>query len=197
MKIKNDQSGIAHVAMLVLVVVVIGVVGFVGWKVWDMSSNKANTSISSPTAKAAEVDYFTIKEWGVRFPSVKSGEFSYSLPVKGSGSTPELTSGGPEDMQSVYVNVSGFTDEQNKCSVEDDGSVLGFTSIYRHKEQNPTIKYTTTFQLNPKYQVKIGDWYYSTDGLPEDNNCIEGLIPADYTKLKNIFNQNFKNLEKY
>ena len=150
MKINNDQSGIAHVAIVFLVVVVIGVIGLVGWKVWDMSSNKANTSIPP----------------------------------------------GPEDMQSVYVNVSGFTDEQNKC-VEDDGSVLGFTSIYRHKEKNPTIKYTTTFQLNPKYQVKIGDWYYSTDGLPEDSNCIEGLIPADYTKLVTIFNENFKKLEKY
>jgi PsbP-like protein len=44
MKIKNDQSGIAHVAMFVLVVVVIGVVGFVGWKVWDNGQSKDSVS---------------------------------------------------------------------------------------------------------------------------------------------------------
>lgn len=58
MKIKNDQSGIAHVAMVVLIVVVIGVVGFVGWKVWDnkdkklnntTTSNSSNTKTSNPT----------------------------------------------------------------------------------------------------------------------------------------------------
>lgn len=101
-------------------------------------------------------------------------------------------------MQYVYVNVAGFTKEQNKC-VEKDDSVTGFGSIYRHKEQNPTIQYTTTFQLNPKVQVKIGDWYYSTNGLNEGGNCFEGIptIPADYSKLVTLFNENFRKLEKY
>ena len=43
MKIKNDQSGIAHVAIVFLVVVVIGVIGLVGWKVWDSTQNTTNT----------------------------------------------------------------------------------------------------------------------------------------------------------
>jgi len=40
MRIKNDQRGIAHVAIVVLVVVVIGVLGLAGWKVWDNSQKK-------------------------------------------------------------------------------------------------------------------------------------------------------------
>lgn len=202
MNIKDNQKGIAHLAVI-LVIIIIVVTGFVGWKVWDASNNKqtpTNTisNASALTTDTAQDNFFTIKEWGVRFPSVKSGNFSYSLPTKGQGSTPELTNGGPKDMQFVYVNVSGFSKTDNKC-VDDDGTVLGFATIYRHKEQNPTIQYTTTFQLNPKNQVKIGDWYYSTNGLTESGNCFEGMptSPADYTKLISIFNENFKELSKY
>lgn len=44
MKIKNDQRGIAHVAMVLLVVVVIGVVGFAGWRVLsNMTQQKQST----------------------------------------------------------------------------------------------------------------------------------------------------------
>jgi len=49
MKIKNDQRGIAHVAIVFLVVVVIGVIGLVGWKVWD---NRATEPTSSPATAA-------------------------------------------------------------------------------------------------------------------------------------------------
>ena len=49
MKIKNDQSGIAHVAIVFLVVVVIGVIGLVGWKVWDNGQKKNSVSDKAKT----------------------------------------------------------------------------------------------------------------------------------------------------
>ncbi len=71
MKIKNDQSGIAHVAMLVLVVVVIGVVGFVGWKVWDNRNIKNNsTTVVTPGNKVKTV----VKNFDCK------GEFSLTPP---------------------------------------------------------------------------------------------------------------------
>jgi len=65
MKIRNDQRGIAHVAILVLVVVFIGVVGFIGWKVWDNGQKKdqKTTTVSSTelsSTKANGNKYFTI-----------------------------------------------------------------------------------------------------------------------------------------
>lgn len=41
MKIKNNQSGLAHIVVVVLIVAVIAVTGFVGWKVWDGSRSKS------------------------------------------------------------------------------------------------------------------------------------------------------------
>ena len=54
MKIKNDQRGIAHVAMVFLVVVVLSVVGFAGWKVWDNDKKKNNASSTPKNEKIAK-----------------------------------------------------------------------------------------------------------------------------------------------
>jgi len=75
MKIKNDQRGIAHVAMVVLVVVVIGVVGLAGWKVWDNGQKKkdpktATTKTSSTKKTDPKVvpvsKYLEIIEFGIK-----------------------------------------------------------------------------------------------------------------------------------
>lgn len=198
MKNKTNQHGIAQVAV-VAIIVMAAIIGVVGWRVLITPRKDHKSTADTPaTTSTVQTNYINIKDWGVRFPLVKSGLYSYGLPNTGQGSTPELTTGGPADMTSVSLNVRGFTKNDNKC-VETDGSVMGMASIYRHKEQNPTIQYTTTFQLNAKVQVKIGDWYYSTKGLFTDGNCFEGIpaIPSDYAKLVNIFDENFKNLEKY
>jgi hypothetical protein len=169
--------------------------GFVARIAWDMSSNKANSSTPAPAAKVDEADYFTIKEWGVRFPSAKSGVFSYGQPED---ATTYETNGGPEDLRAVNVYVSGLSNKDNTCAPEKDGTFQS-ANIYRHKEQNPTINYQGTYKLNPYYQVKIGDWYYSTNGLSYTGLCYEGIptISGDYIKLVNMFNENFKKLEVY
>lgn len=52
MKLKNDQSGLAHVVTIALVVLVIGVVGFAGWRVWDSKNN----SKLATTQKTSKID---------------------------------------------------------------------------------------------------------------------------------------------
>lgn len=204
-KIKHNQLGFGTIE-IILIVLIIAILGAVGWYVWNRnnSSSKSSNSNSNSINSTADnstatnnINYVNIKEWGVRFPSASSGEFSYFLPTSGQGSTPESTDGGPADMQYVYINVKGFTKETNSC-VEPDGTVSGFAQIYRHKDQNPTIQYATTHKLDPKFQVKLDGWYYSTNGLGESGNCFEGVTATqtNYTKLVSLFSDNFKKLEK-
>ena len=57
MKLKNNESGIAHLAAIVAVVVVLAI-GAVGWKVWDskesMASNEESSVTTQPIVKDAE-----------------------------------------------------------------------------------------------------------------------------------------------
>lgn len=53
MKLRNNQSGIAHVAAI-LVVVVLAIIGVVGWKVWKNNDDKkSNSSSSNQTVSSA------------------------------------------------------------------------------------------------------------------------------------------------
>lgn len=56
MKLRSNQSGIAHFAAISLVVVVV-VIGFVGWKVWDNKHSKSSNSSAndSSTKKTSEL----------------------------------------------------------------------------------------------------------------------------------------------
>mgnify|MGYP000858884298 CR=1 FL=1 len=50
MKIKNNQSGVAHLTALFVVVVVV-VIGFVGWKVWGSRTSKTELTSSNSATK--------------------------------------------------------------------------------------------------------------------------------------------------
>lgn len=88
MKIKNNQTGIAHVAAIVLVIV-IAVIGFVGWKVWDNQKDKPQTTNTNTTAASSDTattdtnkdTHLDISEWGVRItvdPTIAKVTYVYN-----------------------------------------------------------------------------------------------------------------------
>jgi hypothetical protein len=85
MKLKNNQSGIAHVAAILLVVV-IAVVGFVGWKVWDGNKTKNGTSTSPASLEnknkeiAKPVDEYT--NWKTASFELAEASFKYPSSLK-------------------------------------------------------------------------------------------------------------------
>jgi hypothetical protein len=54
MKIKNNQSGVAHIAIVLLIVVVLGVAGFVGWKVWDIRKDSSKIKDTAPVNTSSQ-----------------------------------------------------------------------------------------------------------------------------------------------
>lgn len=197
----KNEKGFSAVELIALLFVVGLIVG-TGWYVWKSgqktytqnASQQSEQPIASPAPK-----YVAIRDWHVRFATGKVDNFSYALPTQGIGSTPDGSFGGPADLESVYIAVTGFTKEQNKCLEKNGKTVVGLGYVARHKDQNPSIRYGNKHQLNAKAQVKIGDWYYSTDGLTGDGNCFEGVTakPIDYAKLQTLFLENFNKLKVY
>lgn len=83
MKLKNNQEGIAHIAVIVVVLVTV-VIGVVGWKVWDNNNNQDNkskntstqTKSSTPETKTSDADE---KATDNNFDC--NGEFSLTSPT--------------------------------------------------------------------------------------------------------------------
>ena len=71
MKLRNNQSGIAHVAAIALVVV-IAATGFVGWKVWDNNKTKESTSNA---ATPSETKYKEVKKPADEYADWKTASF--------------------------------------------------------------------------------------------------------------------------
>ncbi len=74
MKLKNNQSGAAHI-VVILLVIVIAIVGVVGWKVWDNSKTKSDstpkaqdkTQQTSDNSSDSTKSYLEIAQWGIKF----------------------------------------------------------------------------------------------------------------------------------
>ena len=113
MKIKNDQSGIAHVAIVFLVVVVIGVIGLVGWKVWDNNKESNNNSESNSSSSNKDASSTpAAKEGDAKEKSTTLiGKVSFIKANEPSGWTEEHQDGSKiyslnNDQLGCYVSVS-------------------------------------------------------------------------------------------
>lgn len=62
MKIKNNQSGIAHIGMVILIVAVVGAIGFGGYRIYssqDDSSSNGSTSVNKEDSTSSD---FAVRE---------------------------------------------------------------------------------------------------------------------------------------
>jgi len=171
---KIGQNGFVTVEIFIIVAVVISI-AIGGWYIFVQNNEPK-----------ADDENIMVQKWGVSFPQTKLGKFSVLQPQN----EPELTQGGPADMEVVSLKVNGFDASENKC-------VLPFETgqIYRHKEKNPTIHYNTTFVWQPVAEVQIGDWWYSTKGLAVDGNCFEGIsVSQEYKDFAKQFLSDFKKI---
>lgn len=83
MNLKNNQSGIAHLAILIVVVVLV-IVGLVGYRVTQKDDSKSTatevkTEEKTPQTKSEDsgTKYLTIKEWGVKFELTQATADAY------------------------------------------------------------------------------------------------------------------------
>ena len=112
MKLKNNQSGVAHIAAI-LVVVVIAAIGIVGWKVWDSTKEDKSSSADTTTKTTTETNqnstpnttstYLEVKELGVK--------------LKLTSDTKDLTYSVNKDGVAVLSSTS-LAKEEPKCAAD-------------------------------------------------------------------------------
>lgn len=108
-KLKNSQSGIAHLGLILVIAAVISVVGFVGYNVWQKNSSSAATSASA-CKKAGGVYYKDkgIKGHGPCWKTKGAYIVNYGKGKKGDG-IDQVSSGQSQRMNypDVVIVVSG------------------------------------------------------------------------------------------
>lgn len=127
MKLKNNQSGAAHI-VVILLVILIAVVGVVGWKVWDNNKNKSNntssitnnSSQSSSNDNSSSVDkkaYLEIPELGVKITLSEEIEDAYYVIVKKDSRT------------TASISTKSLDNISKNCSASEDyfGGIYYFT----------------------------------------------------------------------
>lgn len=217
-----NQKGGLDPLVIIFLVIVVGLGGYVAWTIFEQSDNEPtvvegsednnspDSEINQDESQEADKDKITITDWNVEFPITKSGELYTNLTSDVFGSTPVNSNGGPADMTFVYLNIYGFGDNLKKTCDEGDGEItLGTTLIYRHKEKNPEINYTTTYTYEANHYRKIDDWFFSTAGFSNNSSRAEDLAEtclkdndnkqALANDIKNIFStfpDDFAKLEK-
>ena len=135
------------------------------------------------------------KEWGIQFPITKVGSLSTNLESSQFETTFIVPSTGAR-VQQRYVIVRGLTEEDNLCTLP-----YAASAIYRHKEENPGIDYSTAFNLNTVQtkKVKVGDWWYSTSSIITDGECFPDNVAKskDYLNLANQYFNDFSKMKQY
>lgn len=150
MKIKNNQSGVAHVAIVIIIVFVL-LLAFVGYRITQKKDEPVAKSTSNAakatndTEKATDTDknggetkFLTIKEWGVKFAlttdtadayydtKTSSNLDSMSLRSHSLDSEADCTTG-PQSVASIFRVPKDIINEQTskKYSEGGDGNTIG------------------------------------------------------------------------
>ncbi len=156
-KLKNNQTGVAHLAAIVVIVLVLAV-GGVGYYVWNSNKDKSNdsTTSSSNTTTSPEpkqevttkadpnAGYLVMKEWGLRF-KVPSGLTDVKYAIHG-------------DKAAFFAKPSGssvkYISDYDKF--EDDNFSHATGILIRSTSS------TTDRVDGPVQGKKIGNYYYYT-----------------------------------
>lgn len=175
MKLKNNQSGVAHVAAILLVIL-IAAVGVVGWKVWDNNKKDETTAPASSSTNQTEQsatdstdsstsEYINISEWGVKLKHPDAAKLTYTY---SSESGEDIDGNGYDSSVTLAIKPEYLQDKS--CG-------LGFGI---HRTASPT-----------DVAVLVGDYYFWSTGGPGPCN-----IDADTELKKDILAEyKDKNLE--
>ena len=168
MKIKNNESGLAHIAIVALVVLVIGIVGFAGWKVWDKKdikiSNESPATATKSTARDADETkttskdkrYLEIKEYGLKIALTEGIEDAYIT----IDPYPPASAGGS------YLSVHSL-DEYPRCKI--------VAAVSKAKVGDPIVSSDDLFTkeyLERVSSFKMGEYYYWIT-LSKGTSCVD------------------------
>lgn len=158
-KMKHDQRGIAHLALIIGAALVIGIIGFAGFRVVNnQSSSQIQKSDNTPSAKVPEKSPLTETEQKteVTQPVNKSTPAPQAPPPK---STPQT--------RSISFTKGGGT--QN-------GDVV---SVSANLSENQTGTCTYSFSLNGTERVK------QTSAISNTNACSKEIPVSSFPKSAN------------
>lgn len=184
MKIKNNQSGVAHVAIVLLIVVVLGVAGFVGWKVWDSRKDssiiKDAASVNTSSQDTDTSDKKTEAGAGIEIPA---------LGIKVND---------PENRGLVLETSEICVDECTKVDLIRDNNDSYFNeckyvaSIRKIVDNdNPMADMKTTDYYYPLTKKVGSNWYQVRTGSNFQSNCkynSDGTNPnEEYEKSTRLY----------
>lgn len=176
-EIRNNQSGIAHVATI-LIVLVITVIGLVGWKVWgnmnketgidtSQSQNESQqTTVNDSTLSSKQ--YLKISQWGVSFeipteiPDLMVSDY-LEHPAEGSNiATSTATLDSPSLEASGAIKATGTQERHEK---------LGYISRQKtNSEKYPGTTYEKYAKTNKLAAVTVGDYFYYYNTISASDN---------------------------
>lgn len=166
--IKNNQSGIAHLAVILAVVVLVAI-GFVGWKVWDnnkSSDSKKNTSTATTdstkksTTNTTSTDKSDVTPVATSDEQVLAAVKAYcNAMVDPSTKKPmvlKIGTAGVSQKQVLYSSDKNFAYVNAVCSAdgttEGSGSAyylkkMGGSWVFIYRGQMPSEEYTAKFNI--------------------------------------------------
>lgn len=168
MKLKNNESGIAHIAAIVVVVVFVAI-GVVGWKVWDnqkSSDTKKNTAATTTGSAKKETSNSTSTDKADATPAATTDEQVIAAvkaycnasidPTTKKPLVLKVGTAGASQKQVLYSSDKNFAYVNAVCST--DGTTEGSGSAYYLKKidgswvfiyrgQMPSEEYTAKFNI--------------------------------------------------
>jgi len=190
--VQNEVTGAKKKRIIIASFVGIIFIIFIGTLFFTRNNNSATTTNNAPIedVSATIEDY----EWGIELPSTRFGNMFTDL-----DSTTEVTrfivpSTGAQ-VEQKYIVVRGVDPTENVCTLP-----FAASAIYRHKEENPGIDYTTAFNLNAVdvKKIKVGDWWFSTSSIITDGECFPKGVSEDenYLSLAKQYFSDFLKMKK-
>jgi hypothetical protein len=187
--VQNDpqNSGrrkIIIIGAIVLVLILIITLFF------SRQNSKSNSNSTSQTDTTESI--ISDNEWGIKFPVTKAGNFLTSFDAV-VGTTSFIVPSTGASVEQKYISVDGFSPSENNCTLP-----FVAAAVYRHKDENPGIDYSASFNLNKieVKKVKVGDWWYSSSSIVTDGECFPGdkSQSKDYLTLASQYFSDFSKM---
>ncbi len=153
-------------------------------------NSKPNTNDTNQVDNTESI--ISDSEWGIEFPVTRVGNFLTSFDTV-VGTTSFIVPSTGASVEQKYISVDGFSPSENSCTLP-----FVAAAVYRHKDENPGIDYSVSFNLNKidVKKVKVGDWWYSSSSIVTDGECFPGdkSQSKDYLTLASQYFSDFSKM---